>query len=210
MTDRLADLLVLAGVNGAGKSSIAGAALVSSGGVYYNPDVATRQYIRAGLAPDEANSRAWQLGRLQLEQAIAGGTSYAFESTLGGRSITRLVLQAADAGHRIRVWYVGLSTPELHIQRVRERVARGGHDIPEARIRSRWTSSRENLIRLIPHLAELALYDNSLESSPDAGGPPRPMRILHMRDRRIQHVAPPSQVPDWSTPLVMAALKAWG
>ncbi|CAN5621636.1 hypothetical protein BH23GEM10_BH23GEM10_08500 [soil metagenome] len=204
-----AEILVLAGVNGAGKSSIAGAALVRRGGACYNPDVATREYGLAGLSPADANSRAWHRGRAQLERAITSGSSYAFETTLGGRSITQLLIEAATAGHRVRIWYVGLSSPELHVQRVRDRVAKGGHNIPEARIRSRWTSSRENLIRLLPHIAELALHDNSVEARPDAGEPPRPRRILYARTGVIQAVAPPGEVPDWSKPVVMAALKEW-
>jgi predicted ABC-type ATPase len=69
----------------------------------------------------------------------------------------------------VRVWYVGLSSPELHIARVRARVAKGGHDIPEPRIRERYDASRLNLIRLLPRLSELWVYDNSVEADPDAG-----------------------------------------
>jgi predicted ABC-type ATPase len=204
------EILVLAGVNGAGKSSIAGAALERHGVVYYNPDRATRAYIRAGLAPDDANSWAWNRGRGQLERAIALGRSYAFETTLGGRTITSLLLQAAGGEHRIRVWYAGLSSPALHLQRIRARVARGGHDIPESRVRARWTSSRENLIRLLPHLAELDVYDNSFEADLAAGVPPRPQRVLYARDGVILHFAPPHAVPGWAKPIVATALSAWG
>jgi predicted ABC-type ATPase len=204
------EILVLAGVNGAGKSSIAGAALERHGGAYYNPDRATLAYIRGGLAPDHATSRAWNRGRVQLERAIALGRSYAFETTLGGRTITSLLLQAARGDHRVRVWYAGLSSPALHLQRIRARVARGGHDIPEPRVRTRWTSSRENLVRLLPHLAELDVYDNSFEADPSAGVPPRPRRVLYARDGVIIHLAPPLTVPGWAKPIVATALTTWG
>lgn len=204
-----AAILVLAGTNGAGKSSLGGAALQKAGAAWYDPDRAARRYLAAGLSQADANSRAWHRGRVQLEQAVRQGTDYAFETTLGGRTITRLLLQAAAAGHRLRIWYVGLSSPELHIRRVRERAERGGHDIPEPLIRARWTSSRENLIRLLPHLAELALYDNSADARLHDGDPPRPLRILHAREARILHLAPPAQVPAWPRPIIAAALHAW-
>jgi len=92
------DIVVLAGVNGAGKSSIAGAALESRGGAYYNPNEATRAYRALGVGLEEANSRAWKRGREQLERAIREGTGYAFETTLGGRKMTRLRLNAQTKG----------------------------------------------------------------------------------------------------------------
>lgn len=203
------ELVVLAGVNGAGKSSVAGAALESVGGSFYNPDVATRAYRSRGLELEEANSRAWHRGRDQLERALRDGSSYAFETTLGGRTITRLLLDAATRGRPVRIWYVGLSTPELHIQRVEERVARGGHAIPDARIRERWDSSRENLLRLLPHVAELVVFDNSRSVSVDAGEAPVPVRLLHIRDG-LRHVAPLESVPAWAKPIVESALRIHG
>lgn len=202
-------ILVLAGTNGAGKSSVAGAALEQQGGTYYNPDRATQRYVRAGLSEEAANARAWHRGREQLEHAILQGRDYAFETTLGGRTITRLLLRAAERGRRVRIWYVGLATPELHIQRVRERVARGGHDIPEDLIRDRWTSSRENLVRLIPHTTELALYDNSAEAVPERGEKPVPQRLLWVQEKAIVEIAAPAKIPVWAQPIMAAALKHW-
>lgn len=206
MSTEHGNILVLAGVNGAGKSSVAGAALESRGGTFYDPDVATRAYRTQGLTLEEANSRAWSRGREQLERAIRDGAGYAFETTLGGRTMTRLLLEAAAKGRRVRIWYVGLASPELHIQRVRERVARGGHDIPDLKIRERWDGSRENLIRLMPHLAELAVYDNSATVAMEQGEAPRPVRLLHIRDG-IHYMAPLRAVPAWAKPLVEAAIR---
>ena len=202
------DIVVLAGTNGAGKSSVAGAALERQGGVFYNPDRATRAYLDRGLPLPEANSRAWHRGVRQLEQAIRDGTSYAFETTLGGRSITRILLGAAAQGRSVRIWYVGLASPELHVERVRARVAAGGHDIPEEKIRERWDSSRKNLIRLLSHLRELALFDNSRDVDISRGEAPRPERLLHMKEGEIEWVADPRTVPAWSKPIIQAALTA--
>jgi predicted ABC-type ATPase len=203
-------LYVLAGANGAGKSSIGGAMLLQQQVEYFDPDAATRR-IRAanpGLSMLQANSAAWHQGKRLLERAIAERLDFAFETTLGGRTISRLLAQAAAAGVEVRVWYVGLADPELHIARVRARVARGGHAIPEARIRERYDASRLNLIRLLPSLTELRIYDNSEEADPASGARPRPKLLLHVRKRNI--VGPPdlSATPEWAKPIVAAALQA--
>jgi predicted ABC-type ATPase len=198
---------VIAGVNGAGKSSVAGAALRKQGGDYHNPDEVTLAYQARGLSKTEANSRAWHRGRRDLTRAIDEGRDFAFETTLGGKTITELLLRAARGEMRIRMIYVGLESAELHIRRVRQRVAHGGHDIPEDRIRQRWTTSRANLIRLLPVLTDLRLFDNSEEASPEAGHAPAPRLLLGIRDRQIVATAPLDQVPAWAKPVLMAAAK---
>lgn len=200
------EIIVLAGTNGAGKSSVGGEALRESGGDYYNPDEAARDYLRAtlSLSVRKANSRAWQQGRDLLKQAIEQRLRFAFETTLGGTSITGLLIHAANVGLPVRMWYVGLQGADLHIERVRARVARGGHDIPEQAIRQRYTHSRINLIRLFPHLAELKLYDNSRELDPHRGEQPVPLLILHLKRGAILDSCPPPQVPDWAKPVVQA------
>jgi predicted ABC-type ATPase len=200
---------VLAGTNGAGKSSIAGAGFRRAGADYFNPDEAARRVVAAdpGLTLEEANSIAWHEGKRLLECAIEKKLELAFETTLGGNTIAALLQRAAEAGLDVRVWYAGLSSPELHIVRVRSRVAKGGHDIPESKIRERYDQSRANLIRLLPWLTSLRLYDNSEEGDPATVGP-KPKLILHLDEGRIVQVLPMSEVPRWAKPIVTAALEA--
>lgn len=202
-------IYVLAGVNGAGKSSIAGAAFRAHGADYYNPDEAARRLMIAnpGLAQAEANGIAWREGRRMLEQAIAERLDLAFETTLGASTIPRLLAEAAAQGIEVRVWYAGLATPELHIARVRARVARGGHDIPEETIRRRFEHSRLNLIQLMPALAALRVYDNSVEADPAAGRTPRPVLVLHVERGLILNPQYLPRAPDWAKPIVAAAMK---
>lgn len=202
-----AGILILAGTDGGGKSSIAGTILNSRGGVYYNPDAAARRLVDEGLSLEEANSRAWHRGLSFLDRAIRDRRNYAFETTLGGRTITQRLLQAARTGTRVRVWYVGLSSPKVHITRVKSRVVLGGENIAEDRIRERWNTSRENLVRLLPYLDELALFDNSLDSAMNANHPPAPFHILHMLGGSMRHLAAPAQVPNWCKPIVAAAIR---
>lgn len=200
------EILVLAGTNGAGKSSVGGDALRRSGADYFNPDEMTRQLLAAnpGLPEEEANALAWAEGKRRLELAIATRSTFAFETTLGGHTIARLLRRACDASMPVRVWYCALASVELHLARVRARVKKGGHDIPIDKIRQRYDDSREHLIDLLPKLAELYVYDNSAEST--GSTPPRPALVLHMLDARILRIAPAQATPEWAKPIVMAAI----
>lgn len=202
-------IYVLAGVNGAGKSSIGGAAFRSSGADYYNPDEAARELMDAqpGLTLAEANAAAWQTGRTLLERAIKERLDFAFETTLGGNTIPRLLAEAAKSGIEILVWYVGLESPELHVERVAARVLRGGHPIPEEMIRRRYELSRLNLVQLLPFLSALRVYDNSDHAEPEAGGMPAPRLLLHLKAGRILEPEDLSKTPDWAKPIVAAALQ---
>ncbi len=197
---------VLAGTNGAGKSSVAGALLRRRGLAYYNPDEATRDLMQRdpGLGLERANSRAWKEGVRRLRDAINDSREFAFETTLGGTTITRLLQEAHRAGLAVRVHYVGLRSADLHVSRVRARVARGGHDIPVEKIRARYVTSRENLLSLLPALTELVLWDNSKAGDPTSGVAPEPLRILHYLNGVLAEACPPKMVPEWAKPIYAA------
>jgi len=202
-------IYVIAGTNGGGKSSIAGAMFRQHGVEPFDPDAAARLIAARlpGLGPLEASSAAWHEGKRLLERAIAERLSFAFETTLGGATMTALLERALASGLEVRVWYVGLDGPERHLARVRARVARGGHDIPEATVRRRFHTSRLNLVRLLPRLSELRVYDNSAEADPAAGAAPEPRLLLHMRRGRLVAAGPLPATPAWAKPILAAALK---
>jgi predicted ABC-type ATPase len=201
---------VLAGTNGAGKSSIGGAMIRASGADYFNPDEAAKRILDAnpGCTITEANSAAWLEGKRLLERAIAERGELAFESTLGGATIARLLARAIDAGIAVHIWYVALATPELHLERIRARVARGGHDIPEMDVRRRYDASRQNLIELLPRLASLRVYDNSEHAKPSEGSAPEPILVLHMENGRVVTHCDLATAPQWAKPILLTALKA--
>ncbi len=203
-------IYVLAGTNGAGKSSIAGATFLGAGVEFFNPDQATRLILahNPGASEADANSAAWQQGKRLLERAIAERLTFGFETTLGGKTMTDLLEHALSAGLEVRIWYVGLASPELHVKRVRSRVARGGHDIPEARIRARYDSSRLNLVRLLPRLTELRVYDNSAEADPHKGVAPDPVLLLHMVRGKVVRSGELAQTPEWAKPILAVAMQA--
>ena len=205
-------LYVLAGVNGAGKSSVGGHLLTRAGLAWFDPDAFARALVAAtGMAQPAANAAAWTEGMRRLDEAVAAGRSHAFETTLGGRSVAAR-LRAASRTHDVLVWFCGLATPELHLARVRARVAAGGHPIAESKIRERWHSARANLIALLPDLAELRLFDNSASVAP--GAPvPDPLPLALIRHGRLlwpaaDDLAPLAATPAWARPVLEAALRA--
>lgn len=198
-------LLVLAGVNGGGKSSVAGVRLRASGLDYYNPDEATRLLRDRGMVDADANAAAWRFGKQRLEAAIANAESFALETTLGGNTMPALIRRACET-HDVTVWFVGLDTPERHIARVQARVAAGGHAIAETKIRERWDAARRNLIGLLPHLHELHVYDNSVECR-ECGQRALPVEVLHCLNGTV--LLPETEqlryTPAWAKSLVEAA-----
>ncbi len=200
---------VLAGANGAGKSSVAGAFLRSAGGEYFNPDEATGRIleVQPGISEKDANIQAWNEGLARLQAAIRERQDYWFETTLGGRTIPATLAAAASAGIGVHIWYVGLSSPELHVARVKARVKEGGHDIPRDKILERYDNSRRNLINLLPRLAELRVFDNSQEAGPAIGQRPEPTLVLHMRQGKILNPDDLPNAPEWSKAIIVAALK---
>lgn len=185
---------------------MAGARVLNAGGQFYNPDLYARQLriAQPGLSIEEANGQAWQHGRGLLERAIDTKVNFAFESTLGATTIPKLLKRAA-ASHDVRILFVGLDSPERHIARVAARVRAGGHDIPEEKIRARYTSSRANLIDLLPSVASLKVYDNSTEVPAGGTTIPLPTRLLEMEAGAITYEAPPNSIPVWAKAIVQAA-----
>jgi len=199
---------VLAGNNGAGKSSIIGAMFLENGVEFFNPDAAARRVLSTnpGISPTEANSLAWHEGKRLLERAIAERKDFAFETTLGGNTISNLLTKALAEEMEVRICYVGLNSAEQHIARVQSRVRHGGHSIPEERIRERHTRSRLNLIGLLPWLTELLLYDNSEEADPKSGATPKPKLLLHLIKGQILESCPLKSVPKWAKPIFAAVM----
>lgn len=201
-------LLVLAGVNGAGKSSIGGNVMLRRLGMtWFNPDTYSRLVVdQVGLPLAQANAVAWQHGLDLLDQAVAAGHSHAFETTLGGATMAQRIA-AASSTHDVLMWFCGLSCAEQHIARVAHRVAAGGHPIPESMIRERWVNAPLHLIDLMPHLNELRVFDNSAEAG-IGHTVEDPMLVLHLRQGVVEFpvaLADLQRTPAWAKPIVMAA-----
>lgn len=204
-------LFVLAGVNGAGKSSLLSRALTQRGLGWFDPDAFARFLLeQGGCTQREANAEAWAEGMRRLHGALAEEHDYALETTLGGNTMPRTIARSAET-HAVHLWYCGLESPELHVERVRARVAAGGHPIDPGQIRERWFTAPINLIDLMPKLTALRVYDNSATASP--GQPIAvPRLLLEVRDQSVRRPAPGDRealesVPGWAKPIVEAAFR---
>ncbi|MGH8726891.1 MAG: hypothetical protein ACREV9_01745 [Burkholderiales bacterium] len=203
-------IYVLAGPNAGGKSSIGGEIIRRYGGNYFNPDeyAVALKSANPDLSNRGANSAAWGEGVKRLRSAIDKRQNHAFETTLGGQTICRLLHSAADSGIELWIWYIALDSPEKHLTRVRARAARGGHDIPEALVRLRYDNSRANLAGLLPKAARVVIYDNSQTAAIDKGASPEPRLILDYEKGLIKNKKNLEDSPDWAKPIVAAALEA--
>lgn len=155
-------ILVIAGPNGAGKTTFATEFLPREADcpLFVNADL-----IAAGLNPFGAGSVAMRAGRLmakEIREHVRLGNSFAFETTLSGRGYARQIPAWQEMGYRVKLFFLRLPTPERAIGRVAQRVAEGGHDVPEQVIRRRFAAGWYNFEHLYRDLVdEWALYDNS-------------------------------------------------
>jgi predicted ABC-type ATPase len=203
--DHCPALYVLAGVDGAGKSSLVGAALRAHGVDYFDPDDTARRSMRVDPCLDRraADRLASAQSQRLLQRAIAEGRTHAFETALDAPHLPGLLAAAAARGTAVHVWYAGLASHDLHVRRVAAR----GDQVAEADIRRSDRHSRLNLIELLPSLATLRLFDNSVDADPARGVAPHPRLLLHLQHGRV--VAPDnlSATPEWARPIVAAALR---
>lgn len=158
-------IYLIAGCNGAGKTTFAREFLLKEVGCvnFLNAD-----YLAFGLSPLSPEIAAMKAGRLLLGEftsLVGRKQTFALESTLSGRTYLRLLRDARRRGFRLYLHYLWLPTPTIAIARVRERVKKGGHNVPVADIRRRFNRSLTHLVSDYAPLADRwAVWNN--ESSP--------------------------------------------
>jgi len=157
--------LIIAGPNGAGKSTFASEFLPNEANC---PRFINADLIAAGISPFRPDLVSIKAGRLllnEIEECVAAGKDFAFESTLSGTAYVNRIRRWKERDFQIWIYYLRLKTADLALTRVKERVASGGHDIPEAVIRRRFQQSWKNFHLLYKPLANYwEVYDNSYES----------------------------------------------
>lgn len=142
------NLYIIAGCNGAGKTTASFTVLPE---MLDCKEFVNADNIAAGLSPFNPESVAIEAGRLMLlriQELLKSGVDFAFETTLATRSYVSLVKAAQRVGYTVTILFIWLDSPETAIQRVADRVAEGGHDIPKDVIERRYHRGIFNLINL--------------------------------------------------------------
>ena len=156
--------VIIAGPNGAGKTTIAREFLPKEANIihFINTDL-----IASGLSPLKPELAALKAGRLfleELDRLAAQHLDFAFETTLSGLTYTSRVKHWKSTGYRIEIIFLKLTSIQLALRRISDRVKQGGHSVPANDVRRRFQRGWENFLYAYRPLSdEWALYDNSGE-----------------------------------------------
>lgn len=156
-------IFMIAGPNGAGKTTTA-MSLISKTDMIH--EFMNADEIAKGLAPMHPESMSLTASKLmltRLKELLDANKSFAFETTASGTNYIKHLKEAQSNGYEVHLMFLWLSSPDLAVKRVAQRVVQGGHHIPEDTIRRRYYSGLKNLIKHYLPLSDSALIlDNSI------------------------------------------------
>ena len=174
---------IISGVKDCGKSSLTGAlkAERSDLGIIIDVDKLNAQ-LGGVLEGGKAAIR-------KIDECLEMGVSFTQETTLSGARMERTIRRAKDLGYTIRLYYIGLDTVEESLGRIRNRVAKGGHNIPREDVERRFSTRFADVLRVLPYCDEARFFDNDNgfvevaeyrngELFPRVADPPRWLREL--------------------------------
>jgi predicted ABC-type ATPase len=151
-------VVVLAGANGAGKSTCA-VRLIPAGTQFINADE-----IAKNLPLQQSGNPDMEAGRILLrtmDALAAEGQDFAIETTLASRTLALRIVRLKKQGYEFHLFFLWVPSPGLSIERVAARVRLGGHNIPEPTIRRRWAAGLHNFFTLYRPIAdEWRVYRN--------------------------------------------------
>lgn len=177
-------LYIIAGPNGAGKTTASYSLLPDMLDCW---EFVNADEIARGLSPFNPESMAFEAGRIMLQrinQLAEANTTFAFETTLTTMSYAGMIEGCRKKGYQVVLIFLWLSSPELAVERVRSRVAKGGHNIPEEVIRRRYRKGLKNFVDLfMPLCDEWLVADNSFEV---------PMPVAKGKNEMIVQIHQPS------------------
>lgn len=178
---------MLAGPNGSGKSTLFETRIAPNLAVpFINADIIQRDELK-----DNDVNVAYVAARIAAKRRLeylAQHKSFATESVFSHPSKLDFIKQAKKTGYRILFFHIGVESPDLSVARVAERVKEGGHNVPEEKIRTRF-SRNGPLIRRAVLLSDIAhIYDNSKLNH-------APQRVMTLTEGKVSFLQP--RLPDW-------------
>jgi len=159
------NLYIISGCNGAGKTTASYTILPE---MLHCKEFVNSDEIAKGLSPFNASTMAVSVeaSRImykRIRELIGLKETFALETTLASRSIAKLVKDAQSKGYYVTLLYFWLNTPDLAVERVKSRVATGGHNVSEPTVRRRYRTGILNLFDLyLPICDYWLITDNSL------------------------------------------------
>ncbi len=167
MSQRHPQIVILAGPNGAGKSTSARRLLQ---GAYAVHEFVNADAIAVGLSgfrPEDAAIAAGRIMLNRLRELADARLDFAFETTLASRSFAPWLRELRVTGYRVHLGFIALPTAELAIERVADRVRRGGHHVPDAIVRRRYEAGLRSFHQLYrPVATSWQLFDNEVLAEP--------------------------------------------
>lgn len=160
-------LYIISGCNGAGKTTASFTILPE---MLKCKEFVNSDEIAKGLSPFNSDSiavavEASRIMYKRIKELISAGETFAMETTLATRSVANLIREAQGEGYYVTLLYFWLNTPELAVERVKMRVAAGGHNVPENTVRRRYSTGISNLFKLYLPISDYwMITDNSMTS----------------------------------------------
>lgn len=158
-------LIIIAGPNGSGKTSVTGKILEHQwieNCVYINPDNIAQDDFGDWNSPEAVIKAANRAAELR-EEYLFKREGILFETVLSAVDKLDYIRRAKEAGYFIRLFFVGTDHPSINASRIARRVMEGGHDVPISKIVSRFTKSIFNCSKIASFVDRLYVYDNSVD-----------------------------------------------
>lgn len=154
------DFYLFAGINGAGKSTLFSTVPEDIKNTFrINTDEVVKKFgnWRNEIDQIKAAKIAVKLRKGYIEK----GVSFNEETTLTGKTILNLIDKLRDKNYKLHLFYVGVDSVEIAKERIRSRVLKGGHDIPDEVVEKRYTESLQNLSKVLNKFDNVVIYDNT-------------------------------------------------
>ena len=153
---------LFAGVNGAGKSTLYNLAMINKN-IKNSIRINTDEIVKE-IGDWKNNSDQIKAAKIAINlrnDCFIKGKSFNEETTLTGKTILKTIDRAKELGYELQLFYVGVSSPEIAKERIKNRVEKGGHNIENAIVEKRYYESLKNLKEVISKFDKIQLYDNS-------------------------------------------------
>ncbi len=189
-------LIVIAGPNGSGKTTITSEVLKSEwleDAVYINPDNIAQEQFGDWNSP-EAVLKSAIFCEQWREKCLLEGKSLIFETVMSAPDKIDFIQRAKEAGFFVRVFFISTSDPSINSARIARRVMKGGHDVPITKIISRYVKSISNCTDISQIVDRLYVYDNSTDNA-------SAQILFRLRNGKLakQYV---SQIPKWAKDII--------